>query len=188
VEKRVLTGWNGSGYATLASERRYLYDGWNVVAELTPSDAKILWSYTCGIDAAGSLGAAGRGIGAAAFRIADRRGPPGIFLPTTATAMSASARPRSPDGAVAARYEYTPFGELLRFEGAAARGQPVPLQHQVHRRRYWAGVLRPSGCYSPSQERFINRDSIRGAAAGLRSLRLLRQAAPSTTGIISGWR
>ena len=156
VEKRVLTGWNGSGYATLASERRYLYDGWNVVAELTPSDAKILWSYTWGIDVAGSLGAAG-GVGAL-LQITDHQGPARYFPAYDGNGNVASLV-RASDGAVAARYEYTPFGELLRCEGAAARDNPFRFSTKFtdddtglvyYGLRY----------YSPSQGRFINRDSI----------------------------
>jgi hypothetical protein len=48
VEKLVRTGWNGSTYATVASQRRYLYDGDNVAVELSGDGSVLLRSLHVG--------------------------------------------------------------------------------------------------------------------------------------------
>src|SRR5262249_32188452 len=57
--RRVVSSWNGSSYA-VSTDKRYVYDGWNMVEEQTVSQPTRYYAY--GLDLSGSLQGAG-GIG-----------------------------------------------------------------------------------------------------------------------------
>ncbi|MBM3854838.1 MAG: RHS repeat-associated core domain-containing protein, partial [Verrucomicrobia bacterium] len=158
VEKKVLTG---AGFATVALHRRYLYDGWNVIAEyavtsLSPLTLTPTRTYTWGLDIARSLGDAG-GVGAL-LQIADHSTGK-AYLPAYDGNGNVAALFDAADGTVAAAYEYSPYGEFLRCEGTYARENSFRFSTKFtddetglvyYGRRY----------YSPSQGRFFGRDPI----------------------------
>jgi RHS repeat-associated protein len=137
----------------LQSDTRFIYDGWNVVAELDAAGA-VTQRYVWGIDFSGTTQGAGGvggllmvGSGSATYLAAhDGRGN------VTALVDAAS-------GTLSASYEYSPFGETLRESGSAAALNPWRYSSKYldaetglvqHNTRY----------YSPSQGRFLGRDSI----------------------------
>jgi len=100
----------------------FLYDGWNLVAELQPNNTPIRM-YVWGIDLSGSIQGAG-GVGGLlevsyygasvtnCFAAFDGNG-------NLATLVS------SADGTAAANYEYGPFGEVIRATGPMAKANPI---------------------------------------------------------------
>lgn len=110
------------------SDRRFIYEGWNLMAELDALNANtMVRSYVWGQDLAGGLGTQGGrktagGIG-------------GALATRTLSSGSDSLYCYDGNGNVvglvdattqtwAARYEYGPFGELIRASGALAKSNP----------------------------------------------------------------
>ncbi len=108
VRKQV-SHWNGGAW-TLQSDRRYLYDGWNPVAELDASNT-MLRNFVWGLDLSGSPQGAG-GVGGL---LAIREGAES-HLPCYDGNGNVMALVRGSDRTVSARYEYGPFGETLAVE------------------------------------------------------------------------
>jgi RHS repeat-associated protein len=123
VQKAVFT-WNGSAW-TLASARRFIYNGWNMVAEFDApggtSFGSLQRSFAWGLDIAGSLSATG-GVGSL-LQITDHALSKSYF-PAYDANGNVMALYDSADGAAAAVYEYSPFGEMLRSEGTYAASNP----------------------------------------------------------------
>lgn len=111
------------------SDRRFIYEGWNLMAELDALNANTsVRSYVWGQDLAGGLGTQGGrktagGIG-------------GALATRTLSGGAASLYCYDGNGNVvglvdattqtwAARYEYGPFGELIRASGALAKSNPL---------------------------------------------------------------
>ena len=103
--------------------RRYLYDGWNLVAEFDATATNcgaLRRSFTWGLDVTGSLSDSG-GVGAL-VQITDHAGGGAVYLPArdangNITALIDAGATAAGANPVAASYEYSPFGELLRVEG-----------------------------------------------------------------------
>jgi len=102
----------------ITSDRKFLYDGWNLIAEIDAATGKIVRSHVWGLDVARSLSATG-GVGAlvlqtihtdtalASYHVAYDGGG-------NVTALVTRAPGTADDGKVAAAYEYGPFGENVR--------------------------------------------------------------------------
>ncbi len=137
IEKRVYS-YNTTTlqHDTLEAVTRYVYDGWLLVAELTPEpsgDLTPLRTYTHGTDLSGTPEGAG---GIAGLLFARTVNPSSddevhaycydgngnvtdlVHIPTPA-AITAGTLP-----GVAANYEYSPFGQLIRVTGTAADANP----------------------------------------------------------------
>lgn len=142
-----------SNTQTLA--RRYLYDGWNVVAETDPAGV-LQRTFTWGLDLAGSLTATG-GVGAL-LQIHDLAA--GKTLAAAADGNGNIAALLNADtGALEAAYEYDPFGNLLRREGPYAQSNPLRFSSK------WQDdetglVYYGLRYFAPGLGRFINRDPI----------------------------
>jgi hypothetical protein len=123
VEKQVYP-WNGSAYATSAvTDRKFIYNGWNVVVEYDVlAGSALLRSYTWGLDLTGSFSATA-GVGALVELTDHTVGKsyyPAYDQNGNVVALVNDA------GSVAAAYEYSAFGELMRKDillGKAGRGQ-----------------------------------------------------------------
>ncbi len=167
VQKLVRSGWNGSSYATVLSQRRYLYDGDNLAAELTGDGATVVRSYTWGLDMAGSLTATG-GVGAL-IQITDHTTSQS-YLPTYDGNGNLASVIKLSTGAMAVSYEYGPFGEVLR-RGAASSTISLdtsiadnPFAFSTKFTDWETGfVYYGARYYSPSLGRFLNRDPIEEA-------------------------
>jgi RHS repeat-associated protein len=123
---------------TKSSEIHFLYDGWNLVAEvdvLTPSSPQLLRTYAWGVDMSGDLQGAG-GVGGLLALVehpaAQDPAPPPVegaepppppaprtFFPTYDGSGNISEW-LNETGAVVAHQEYGPFGEVVSKTGPAA--------------------------------------------------------------------
>jgi RHS repeat-associated protein len=139
----------------LTSDLKFVYDGWNLVAE-TKADGTFVRSYAWALDLAGSLTATG-GVGAL-LQMSDHTTGQSYFATYDGNGNIATLI-RASDGFLAGVYEYSPFGELLRLQGEAAGQNPFRFSTRYtddetgliyYGQRY----------YDPHNGRFINRDPI----------------------------
>ena len=100
---------------------RFLYDGWNVVAELQPNNA-LIRSYAWGTDLSGSSqGASGVGglLEVSYYGLMTTNCFPAYDGNGNIMALVNGA-----DGTLAANYDYGPFGEVIRSTGPMAKANP----------------------------------------------------------------
>jgi RHS repeat-associated protein len=163
IEKIVKSGWNGSTYANTPDQRRFIYDGWNLIAEYSVSGGALTLkrSYTWGLDIIHTLAESG-GVGAL-LQIADHATSKAYFVSYdgngNVAALFDNASSGGSPGATVAAYEYSPYGEFLRCEGTYAKNNPFRFSTKFaddetsliyYGHRY----------YSQTQGRFFGRDSI----------------------------
>jgi RHS repeat-associated protein len=153
--------------STPSSVRRYVYDGWNLVAEIDGSGA-LQRTYTWGLDGAGSLTASG-GAGAL-LQITTVSGttPTDYFVASDGGGNVAAILATS-DGAVKAAYEYSPYGEALRAETPAGDAAMAdnPFRFSGKYTDTETGLVYYGyRYYSPVLGRFITRDPS-GESGGL---------------------
>jgi RHS repeat-associated protein len=119
--QKVVSAWSGGAYVP-QSTNRFVYDGWNLVAEVTPASAPIR-RYVWGLDLSGSEQGAG-GVG----------GLVALCYQSTQTTNAFAAFDGNgnvvglvnvADGAVIAQFEFGPFGELVRASGSMAGFVPM---------------------------------------------------------------
>ncbi len=148
--------WSYSGGSwSKSSEVRFVYQGWNLVAELDTLGNR-LRTHAWGLDLGGSLTAMGS-IGALVQTV-DHTGTVASYLPGYDGQGNVAAVMKS-DGTIAARYEYSPFGETLRREGDYAATNPFRSATKYTDDESGL-VYYGTRYYSPSLGRFLNRDSI----------------------------
>jgi RHS repeat-associated protein len=144
------------------SSRRFLYDGWNLVAEYAAPGGTgcgaLVRSYTWGLDIVTSLSQSG-GVGAL-LQIADH--PSGkTDLPAYDGNGNVAALFNASTGSVAAAYEYSPFGEPLRTQTSDQSVADNPFRFSTKYTDVETGlVFYGRRYYSPSQGRFLGRDLI----------------------------
>jgi hypothetical protein len=173
ISKRVWPNTGGAG--TLTMDIRFLYDGWNLLAELNATNNNLIRSYVWGLDISGSIQDAG-GVGGL-LEVNDAIN--GAHFAAFDGNGNLCALVKGADGTVSARYEYGPFGELIRATGLMAKTNPLrfstkyqddetdllfsPTQEVfgLPRRSYWesyclakstcdcGGALAPSGANAP---------------------------------------
>ena len=146
----------------LLTGRRYLYDGWNLIAEYSLNSATLaltlLRSYTWGLDIARSLSDAG-GVGAL-LQIADHTSGK-TFYPCYDGNGNVVALVNSATGAVGAAFEYSPYGEILRADAPDPAAGDQPFRFSTKFTDFETGlVYYGKRYYSPIQGRFLGRDSI----------------------------
>jgi len=153
VQKKTYT-WSGSAW-TLATHRKFLYEGWNVIREdelLTAKVKTLAW----GLDLVGSLSQSG-GVGAllALHDTATNE----AYLPGYDGNGNVAVMVDVATGTLKATYEYSPFGQFLRKEGSYAEANPIRFSTKYtdeetdlvyYGRRY----------YDPMDGRFVGRDPI----------------------------
>jgi RHS repeat-associated protein len=152
IQKLVSTN-NGSAYVAQYTNR-FLYDGWNLVAEINPASS-LLRSYVWGSDLSGTVQGAG-GVGGL-LEITDTAN--GAQFPAFDGNGNVAILGKASDGTVSARYDYGPFGELLRATGPMAKANPFRFSTKYQDDE--SDLL----CYgyrycSPSIGRWISRDPI----------------------------
>jgi len=165
-------------------EDRYIYDGWNLVADYRNTSSSspsfsLYRTYTWGLDVAGSLSASG-GVGALLDITNIVPGVNHEYLPAYDGNGNVAALVDGSSGAVVASYEYSPFGETLRTQPplvylSTGGGQynptnydPAIADNPFRFSTKFADVQ--SGLiyygnrfYSPTLGRFLNRDPIEEA-------------------------
>jgi RHS repeat-associated protein len=152
IAKSIST-WSSGAFGSTTTTC-YLYDGWNLIAEL--NGATLKRGYLWGLDLSGGKQGAG-GVG----------GLLALYDSTTASTHFAgydangnvSVLIKASDGSTTARYEYGPFGEIIRAMGPMAKTNPFRFSTKYtddetdlvyYGYRY----------YSPSMGRWLSRDPI----------------------------
>jgi RHS repeat-associated protein len=118
MSKKVST-WNGSSYV-LAYTNKFLYDGWNLIAELNQTNG-VVRTFLWGTDLSGEIQDAG-GVGGLLTVTVTTNGthfPAYDGNGNISALVSASAETQT------AAYEFGPFGEVIRAEGTGANSCPV---------------------------------------------------------------
>lgn len=163
VQKIVRSGRDsGTGiYGTELHKWKYLYDGWNLIAEFDAlSTLTLVKSYTWGLDIAGSLTATG-GVGAL-LQIRDHA-LSRTWLPAYDGNGNVSALLDAEAGSatIAAVYEYGPFGEPLRAEIRDADATDISFRFSTKFTDAETGLVYYGlRYYSPTLGKFINQDPI----------------------------
>jgi RHS repeat-associated protein len=114
IGKKVWPNTGGTGTPLL--DRRFLYDGWNLVAELNATNNAVIRSYVWGLDLSGSEQGAG---GVGGLLLVKPAGANALF-PAYDGNGNVMGLVDGTTGTVTAQYEYGPFGEPIRVSGAAA--------------------------------------------------------------------
>ena len=142
-------------YWTSPAVRKYVYDGWNLIAELD-GNSNLIQSYLWGMDLSGTVQGAG-GVGGlvavkpangiASFAVMDGNG-------NVAGLVIGSMGP-SVNGA----YEYGPFGEPIRVTGTMGKANPFRWSTKFTDDETDL-VYYGARYYNPSTGRWLNRDPI----------------------------
>ncbi len=147
---------NGVGIRT----NIFLYDGWNLVATVSPSDA-LINSFMWGPDLSGQAGGAPNGAG----------GVGGLLEATYYGTSTTNCFPaydgngnimalvNAANGQIVANYEYGPFGEVIRATGPMAKANPFrwSTQYQDDETDLVCYLHR---YYSPSTGRWLSQDPV----------------------------
>ena len=118
VQKTALTAV-GAGYDA-GGTTNFVYDGWNLLAELNGANNNVICSYMWGLDLSGSLQGAG---GVGGLLTVNPGGTNGCFAVYDGNGNVAGLTDST--GNISARYEYNPFGETIRASGIAAALNPI---------------------------------------------------------------
>jgi len=157
VQKTVLAYQAGSW--VVQSQHRFVYDGWNVIAETQSDGLTLIRSYTWGLDLTGSFTAAG-GVGGL-LQVTDHV-LGARYFPTYDGNGNVTTLVNASTGALGAIYEYNSFGELLRSSGTYASSNPIRFSSKYTDDE--SGLIYyGTRYYDPHNGRFINRDSIEEA-------------------------
>lgn len=151
---------SGGPTAGVASSTKFVWSGWRLLAELDAGTSEtgtaVAKSYIWGVDFSNGSGAAGGGGGL----LAVNQG--GVtYFPVYDATGNVTGYLNSSSGAVAASYEYNPYGQLLAQGGSStsfAFGFATQYTDSESGLVYYG--LR---YYSPKHGRFINRDPIEEA-------------------------
>jgi RHS repeat-associated protein len=101
---------------------RFVYDGWNLIAVLDGDNSPLL-SFAWGTDLSGTMQGAG-GVGGLLSVTVHSGANAGTYFYCYDGNGNVVALVNAADGTIAARYEYGPFGELLRATGPMAKANP----------------------------------------------------------------
>lgn len=171
VQKKTYT-WNGSAW-TLATHRKFLYEGWNVIREdeeLTNKAKTLAW----GLDVVSSLsGSAGVG----ALVMLHDSATTKTYLPGYDGNGNVAVMIDAANGDLKATYEYGPYGQYLRKEGDYADANPIRFSTKYtdeetnlvyYGRRY----------YDPKDGRFVCRDPLE-ESGGINLMAFVANNAPN---------
>jgi RHS repeat-associated protein len=147
---------NTGGTGTPTANLLFVYDGWNLVAELNATNKTVIRSYVWGLDLSGSEQGAGGvggllavrpGNGVAQFAAYDGNGNVTALVDGTT-------------GTYTARYEYGPFGEPVRVSGT--HGSANPFRFSTKFTDDETGLVYYGyRYYNPSTGRWLSRDPMR---------------------------
>lgn len=122
ISKKVYA-WNvGSSSYQLSAETKFLYDGWNLLAELNGLGSNVaIRTYVWGLDLSDSAQGAG-GVGGLLSVTDAATGATHFFGYDGSGNVAGLAK--AADGALSAKYDYTAFGESTLADGAFATSNP----------------------------------------------------------------
>jgi len=150
---KVVKTWNGSSFTSPVTNL-FVYDGWNLLAELNTLHSS-LCTYLWGQDLSGTMDGAG---GVGGLLMVARHGSPSTncFVAFDGNG-NVTALLNAVSGAVEARYEYNPYGEILRTTGPLASNNTFRWST-----KFWdeeSGLVYYGyRYYSPGLGRWVNRD------------------------------
>ena len=123
ITKRVWNNTTGTG--ALAVDQKFLYDGWNLVAELNATNNTVVRSHVWGLDLSGSLQGAG-GVGGLLWLrdTSTLNNQPSTHFVAHDGNGNVSLLVNAADGTDSARYEYGPLEEVIRQTGPMAKANP----------------------------------------------------------------
>ena len=177
VGKRVLSYDPTTSTYGLNKALRYIYDGWNLVAEIDVSPnlpasgaPHLLRSYSWGADLSGSQRGAG-GIGGLLFATVHGSTGTGRFVPAYDGNGNITAWLEAGTGTVSTAMEYDAFGNLLavmpRPVSSATAAATIPFGFSTKYRDSETDTLYYGyRDYSPSLARWLNKDPL-GEAGGV---------------------
>jgi RHS repeat-associated protein len=149
--------WNNTGRIGIPTlNLTYLYDNWNLVAELDANNNSVLKrSYLWGLDLSGTLQGAGGVGGLIAMKTYDVPSQTHFFACDGNGSVVKLVN--AADGTVSAQYDYGPFGEVIRATGPMAKMNPLRFstkyQDDESDLLYYGYRY-----YNPSTGRWPNRD------------------------------
>ena len=145
------------GVWQLQSSRKFLHDGWNLVAELDGSNV-LQRTHVWGLDANGTMQGAG-GVGGLLATIIHTGTNAGVYFPAYDGNHNVVAYISAATGGMVAQYEYGPFGELLRATGPLAKDFTFLFSTKYYD---WETGLYYYGYryYNPTTGRWLSRDPI----------------------------
>lgn len=164
--RRLTHTWNPTlmgGSYVLSQERRYVYDGWNLVAELDEFNGPVR-TFTWGPDLSGSLQGAG-GVGGLLGLVKWHREASGYYGSDVKLGVMGDGNGNVTGlvdmgaGTQVAWYEYGPFGEGLRVSGPWAWANPFRFSTKFQDEEtdlYYYGYR----YYNASTGRWLSRDPI----------------------------
>jgi len=156
--RKTVANWNsGSSTYVAVLDRKFIYNGWNLIGEYDAGTALAMFSsYVWGLDLSGNL-ADGGGVGGL---LAIKQAAGSLWhLPYYDANGNVHALVNRASGAVSAAYEYSPFGETLRAAGTYAAANSFRFSTKYadtetgllyYGRRY----------YNPTLGRWLGRDPI----------------------------
>jgi RHS repeat-associated protein len=103
-------------------QNTFVYDGWNLQAELNATNNAVVRSYVWGLDLSGTRQGAG-GVGGLLWTFQPQAGNARAFLCYDGNG-NVSTLVYSADASIVGQYEYGPFGELLRATRPMANANP----------------------------------------------------------------
>ena len=109
---KAVQAWTNSTWTIILSNR-FVYDGWNLIAELNATNNALIRSYAWGLDLSGTEQGAG-GVGGL---LAIRDTQSGTHFAACDGNGNVAALVNANDGTVSATYEYGPFAEPIRVTG-----------------------------------------------------------------------
>jgi RHS repeat-associated protein len=156
VEKKVFTYTSGSWL--LDSDSFFIYDGWNLISELSAPSSPLPAQkyYICGQDLSQTLQGAG-GIGGLIASIDNSTNKMYYYLYDANGNVGQLID--AADGSLTAHYEYDPYGNLLTKSGSYSDQNPYRFSTKYFDNE--SGLLYYGyRYYSPSLGRWLNRDPI----------------------------
>jgi len=155
ISETTQTDWvaSTSSYAT-TSTVLFAYDGANIVAE-TDANGTVLETFTWGQDMGGGIGGL--------LLITDKRDPNNVqsYVPTYDGSGNVTSLLNASTGAVAATYEYDPFGKWINkdtsWQGPAGTTDPNPFHFSTRYEDADGVLVYPARDYKPGLD-FMQRD------------------------------
>ena len=123
---KTVSNWVGNGWQ-LSYSHRFVYDGWNLLAILD-GPTSVMQSFLWGLDLSGTPQGAGGVGGLLALNAGTNQSHFVAFDGNGNVTALASVT----NGAMTARYEYSPFGVLLIADGPMARFNAVRFSTKLH--------------------------------------------------------
>ncbi|MBC7369298.1 MAG: RHS repeat-associated core domain-containing protein [Undibacterium sp.] len=152
--RKTVANWNGTAYIATV-DRKFIYDGWNLLTERDATTLGVVASYVWGLDLSKTLQDGG-GVGGL-LAVIEPNGT--THLPAYDGNGNIHALVNRSGGAVTAAYEYDAFGQTLRATGPFADKNPFRFSTKYtdsetgllyYGRRY----------YNPTLGRWLGRDPI----------------------------